>query len=334
MVGASCTAELIQDDPGGLARALGLPIPVIPLELPAYQNKENWGAAETFYQLVRACAGPQAPPPGTPARAARRRRAGRAATCSVPPRSASAIATTCAEITQAARAPRHRRARRRAARRDARRPRAARRGRLQRRALSRDRAPPRRSGCSAASASPSRKTVPIGVGATRDFIAEVAALAGIDRRPPSSLPAPSRLPWYSRSVDFDLPHRQARLHLRRRDARRRRRAHRRARNSASTVVGLGTYSREFARDVREAAKALRRRGADHRRLSRGRGAHRRAAARARARHADGTPHRQAPRHSLRGDLGAGACAGLPGALLAADGLRRRQRASSTPGCIR
>ncbi len=71
MVGASCTAELIQDDPGGLARALNLPIPVVPLELPAYQKKENWGAAETFYQMVRALAGPSVPPPGTlrPARA-------------------------------------------------------------------------------------------------------------------------------------------------------------------------------------------------------------------------------------------------------------------------
>ena len=53
IVGASCTAELIQDDPGGLARAMGLPIPVLPLELPSYQKKENWGASETFYQLVR-----------------------------------------------------------------------------------------------------------------------------------------------------------------------------------------------------------------------------------------------------------------------------------------
>ena len=57
LVGASCTAELIQDDPGGLARALGLPVPVVAVELPAYQKKENWGAAETFYQLVRAFAG-------------------------------------------------------------------------------------------------------------------------------------------------------------------------------------------------------------------------------------------------------------------------------------
>ncbi|MGA1576223.1 MAG: nitrogenase component 1, partial [Burkholderiaceae bacterium] len=56
LVGASCTAELIQDDPGGLAQALQLPIPVVPLELPAYQRKENWGAAETLYRMVRAMA--------------------------------------------------------------------------------------------------------------------------------------------------------------------------------------------------------------------------------------------------------------------------------------
>jgi light-independent protochlorophyllide reductase subunit B len=35
IVGASCTAELIQDDPAGLARALKLPIPVIALDLPS-----------------------------------------------------------------------------------------------------------------------------------------------------------------------------------------------------------------------------------------------------------------------------------------------------------
>ena len=58
IVGASCTAELIQDDPGGLAKRLGLPVPVIPLELPSYSKKENWGAAETFYQIVRHMAGP------------------------------------------------------------------------------------------------------------------------------------------------------------------------------------------------------------------------------------------------------------------------------------
>ncbi|UWQ18357.1 ferredoxin:protochlorophyllide reductase (ATP-dependent) subunit B [Jannaschia sp. M317] len=58
IVGASCTAELIQDDPGGLAEALGLPIPVIALELPSYSRKELFGTDETFYQLCRHLAKP------------------------------------------------------------------------------------------------------------------------------------------------------------------------------------------------------------------------------------------------------------------------------------
>ncbi|MFD1342157.1 ferredoxin:protochlorophyllide reductase (ATP-dependent) subunit B [Litorisediminicola beolgyonensis] len=58
IVGASCTAELIQDDPGGMAETLGLDCPVIPLELPSYQRKENFGADETFYQICRRLAGP------------------------------------------------------------------------------------------------------------------------------------------------------------------------------------------------------------------------------------------------------------------------------------
>ena len=53
LVGESCTAELIQDQPGSLAKGMGLNLPIISLELPAYSKKENWGAAETFYQLVR-----------------------------------------------------------------------------------------------------------------------------------------------------------------------------------------------------------------------------------------------------------------------------------------
>ena len=35
---------------------MSLGVPVIALELPSYQKKENWGAAETFYRLVRAFA--------------------------------------------------------------------------------------------------------------------------------------------------------------------------------------------------------------------------------------------------------------------------------------
>lgn len=53
MVGESCTAELIQDQPGSLAMGMNLPVPVIPLELPSYSKKENWGASESFYYLVR-----------------------------------------------------------------------------------------------------------------------------------------------------------------------------------------------------------------------------------------------------------------------------------------
>lgn len=58
LVAASCTAELIQDDPGGLAETLGLPVPVIALDLPSYQRKENFGCDEAFLQLARALAKP------------------------------------------------------------------------------------------------------------------------------------------------------------------------------------------------------------------------------------------------------------------------------------
>ncbi len=58
IIGSSCTAELIQDDPGGIAATMGLNIPVIPLELPSYQRKENFGADETFFQIVKNLAQP------------------------------------------------------------------------------------------------------------------------------------------------------------------------------------------------------------------------------------------------------------------------------------
>ena len=53
IVGASCTAELIQDDPAGLAQSMDLGIPVIALDLPSYQRKEGFGTDETFLQIVR-----------------------------------------------------------------------------------------------------------------------------------------------------------------------------------------------------------------------------------------------------------------------------------------
>ncbi|MDZ7631662.1 MAG: nitrogenase component 1 [Gemmatimonadaceae bacterium] len=77
LVGDSCTAELIQDQSGALAVGMDLPIPVVPLELPAYSKKENWGASETFYHLVRALLLPQRRQPRgaapAPPRAARPR---------------------------------------------------------------------------------------------------------------------------------------------------------------------------------------------------------------------------------------------------------------------
>ena len=99
---------------------------------------------------------------------------------------------------------------------------------------------------------PATKTIPIGVNATRAFIEEVAALAGLDAAPILQ-DAPTRLPWYSRSVDStyltgkrvfifaDASHAIAAARIA-------------ATELGFTVVGLGTYSREFARDVRDAAK--------------------------------------------------------------------------------
>jgi light-independent protochlorophyllide reductase subunit B len=94
--------------------------------------------------------------------------------------------------------------------------------------------------------------VPIGVGATREFVTEVAALAGVDPAP-ALAGTPSRQPWYSRSVDStyltgkrvfvfgDATHAVAAARIATQEL-------------GFTVVGLGTYSREFAREIREAAK--------------------------------------------------------------------------------
>jgi light-independent protochlorophyllide reductase subunit B len=98
---------------------------------------------------------------------------------------------------------------------------------------------------------PAVEIVPIGVGATRDFIAEVARVAGVDAAPVLATEQ-ARLPWYSRSVDStyltdkrvfifgDATHAVA--------------AARVARDELGfRVVGIGTYAREFAREVRAAA---------------------------------------------------------------------------------
>ena len=102
---------------------------------------------------------------------------------------------------------------------------------------------------------PFTKTIPMGVGATREFIAEVAGLAGLAGVDAAGVLAEnaSRAPWYSKSVDStyltdkrvfvfgDASHAVAAARVA-------------ARELGFKVVGLGTYSREFAREVREAAK--------------------------------------------------------------------------------
>jgi len=99
---------------------------------------------------------------------------------------------------------------------------------------------------------PATTVVPLGVGATRDFVREVAQLAGVDPTPALGEDA-TRLPWYSRSVDStyltgkrvfifgDATHAVAAARIA-------------AEEFGFTVVGLGTYSREFAREVRAAAE--------------------------------------------------------------------------------
>ncbi len=251
LVGSSCTAELIQDDPGGLARAIGLPIPVVAVDLPSYQKKENWGAAETFYQLVRAFAGPHAPPPGT----AREPRGDRPARCNILGPAAlgfrhrddlreirGLLARLGIEVAVTA-------------------PEGATPDDLSRLGdadfnvvLYPEIAGQAASWLTRTFGQPATKTIPIGVGATRDFIAEVAALAGVDA---SALLAAesSRLPWYSRSVDStyltgkrvfifgDATHAIAAARVATEEL-------------GFEVVGLGTYAREFARDVRDAAARL------------------------------------------------------------------------------
>jgi light-independent protochlorophyllide reductase subunit B len=237
LVGASCTAELIQDDPAGLARALNLPVPVIPLELPSYQRKENWAAAETFYRLVRTLcpASPVARSPGPrcnilgPTALGFRHRddlreirtllegLGIAINVVAP------LDATPADLARLADADFNV-------------------------VLYPETAHTAAQWLQRTHRQPATKTIPIGVKATREFVAEVCTLAGLAPPPP----ADARATWYSRSVDStyltgkrvfvfgDATHAVAATRAA-------------AQEFGFTVVGLGTYSREFAREVREAA---------------------------------------------------------------------------------
>ncbi len=270
LVGESCTAELIQDQPGSLAESMGLPIPVVSLDLPAYSKKENWGASETLYQLVRKLLLSSALAPGTnrPERdSAIRPKANIIGPTALGFRCRDDIqevmkllAEIGVDVNVVA-------------------PLGATPDDLMRIpdadfniCLYPEIALTTCDWLKRNFAQPMVKTVPIGVGATRDFIAEIGEVAGIDvskalRRSQSdtlgswsadrlSSPVPagaSRLPWYSRSVDStyltgkrvfifgDATHAVAAARIATEEL-------------GFTLVGIGTYSRQFARQVREVAK--------------------------------------------------------------------------------
>ena len=249
LVGESCTAELIQDQPGALARGLGLPMPVVPLELPSYSKKEHWGAAETLYQLVRTVCAPLAPAPGTPRRPRAEGRRPRAAVLGP-----VALGFRCRDDVRELRAlldeagvDAHVVAPLGATVDDLR--------RIPECDLVVCYAPEvAATACEwlrRTFALPVVRTVPIGVGATRDFLRELAAAAGLE--PPVPAPDASRLPWYARSVDStyltgkrvfvfgDATHAVAAARIA-------------VEELGFALVGLGTYSRELAREVRAAGE--------------------------------------------------------------------------------
>jgi light-independent protochlorophyllide reductase subunit B len=266
LVGESCTAELIQDQPGALAGGMELGgIPVVSLELPAYSKKENWGAAETLYQLVRGLLKPQLLPPGfakpSPSRWQQEGRRPRVNLlgpsllgfrCRDDVREITALLADYG-IEVAVVAP------------------------LGARPADLLRIPtadanvclyPEVAGsvCSWLERSfgmATVRTVPIGIGATASFLRELHQLLGLDL-PADLQPGPdgtcqaerrSRLPWYSRSVDStyltgkrvfifgDATHAIAAARIA-------------SRELGFQVVGLGSYSREQARELRAAAAEL------------------------------------------------------------------------------
>ncbi len=248
LVGESCTAELIQDQPGALAQGMDLPVPVIPLELPSYSRKENWGASETFYQIVRAQLADAA------AAGSARSESGAGGRPRANLLGPTALGFRCrddvAEVTRL----------------------------LESLGVEINVVAPL--GASPADlcrlphadfnvclypeiarttcdwlrrrfGQPTVTTVPIGIGATREFIREVSELTGVDAGAAQDA-AHSRMPWYSHSVDStyltgkrvfvfgDASHALAAARIA-------------SEELGFTVVGLGTYSRELAREVRQAA---------------------------------------------------------------------------------
>ena len=267
IVGASCTAELIQDDPAGMAQAMALPIPVIPLELPSYQRKENWGAAETFYQLVRTLSSrhprkggdPSAvnspenvEPMGSRVRGNDDRRKARPTANILGPtalgfrhrddiievtRLLDSLGVDINVIAPLGASPAD----------------LARLGDADVNVLLYPEiGDPAARWLEKNFGQTTIRTVPIGHGATRDFLREVAGALDLDPEPALAAD-PSRLPWWSRSVDStyltgkrvfvfgDATHAIAAARVA-------------VEELGFELVGLGCYNREFARELRTAAE--------------------------------------------------------------------------------
>ncbi len=235
-VALTCTAELLQDDPNGISRALNLPIPVVPLELPSYSRKENYGADETFRALVRALAVPMERTPevtcnllGATALGFRHRDdvaevTKLLATMGVKVNVCAPLGASPDDLRKLGQAhfnvlmyPET--------------------GESAARHLER------------ACKQPFTKVVPIGVGATRDFLAEVSQITGL---PVVTDESTLRQPWWSASVDStyltgkrvfifgDGTHVIAAARIA-------------AKEIGFEVVGMGCYNREMARPLRTAA---------------------------------------------------------------------------------
>ena len=239
LVAASCTAELIQDDPGGLAETMGLPVPVIPLELPSYQRKENFGCDEAFLQICRALARPMDRTPrvtcnilGATGLGFRHRDDVQEITAllsemGIEVNVAAPMGASPMDITQLGQA--HFNV-----------------------LLYPETAESAARWLEKELGQPFTKTIPIGANATRAFIEEVRALSG------STLPVDEsrlRQPWWAASVDStyltgkrvflfgDGTHVKAAARVAREEM-------------GFEVVGLGCYNREFARDIRALGKTL------------------------------------------------------------------------------
>ncbi|MBE0412811.1 ferredoxin:protochlorophyllide reductase (ATP-dependent) subunit B [Yoonia sp.] len=237
IVGASCTAELIQDDPAGLSETMGLSIPVIPLELPSYSRKENFGADETFYQIVKNLARAQNRTArvtcnilGPTALGFRHRDdveeiSGLLSELGIDINVVAPLGATPADITRLP---------------------AAHFNVL----LSPETGEAAARWLEKTHGQPYTKIVPIGVGATRDFIAEVGQIIGKSLAIDESR---LRLPWWSRSVDStyltgkrvfifgDGTHVAAYARIARDEM-------------GFEVVGIGCYNREMARPIRALAQ--------------------------------------------------------------------------------